>query len=181
MAEPPAVAGVDESERPASAAAPPHEASILIAAPPDVLYDMVADVTRMGEWSPICTGGAWDRGSGPTVGGRFTGRNVTAEHSWETRCRVTAAERGRRFAFTVESVGADWTYTFATRPGYTLVTESWALRPEGVENYRRRFGDEADHQITVRRRRAVEGIARTLRALKHAAEQQRVSGRTGRH
>jgi hypothetical protein len=153
------------------AVALPHEASILIVAPPEVLYDMVSDITRMGEWSPICTGGSWDPGDGPAVGGRFTGRNATPEHAWETRCRVTAAERGSCFAFTVEGVGADWTYTFASRSGYTQVTERWELRPEGLANYRRRFGADADTQVTVRRDRAVEGIARTLRTLKRAAEQ----------
>jgi hypothetical protein len=29
-------------------------ASIDIAAPPDVIYDLIADITRMGEWSPEC-------------------------------------------------------------------------------------------------------------------------------
>ena len=30
------------------------QARIDIAAPPDVVYDLIADVTRMGEWSPEC-------------------------------------------------------------------------------------------------------------------------------
>ena len=34
--------------------------SIDIARDPEALYDMVSDVTRMGEWSPVCTGGSWD-------------------------------------------------------------------------------------------------------------------------
>ena len=29
-------------------------ASIEIAAPPQAVYDLIADVTRMGEWSPEC-------------------------------------------------------------------------------------------------------------------------------
>lgn len=155
-----------------------YEATILIAASPDVLYDMVSDVTRMGEWSPICAACWWDEGDGPQAGSRFTGRNVTPTHTWETRCRVTVADRGRRFAFTVEDVGADWTYTFTKDAGYTRLTETWEVLPAGVENYRRRFGSGADEQIAVRRERAVEGIARTLRALKLVAEGARVGERT---
>ena len=28
--------------------------SVVVACPPDTLCDLVSDVTRMGEWSPIC-------------------------------------------------------------------------------------------------------------------------------
>ena len=52
-----------------------REVSRVIAAPADVLYAMVSDLSRMGEWSPENVGGRWRRGSGPTVGGRFKGRN----------------------------------------------------------------------------------------------------------
>jgi Polyketide cyclase / dehydrase and lipid transport len=47
--------------------------SVVVAAGPEQLYDMVADITRMGEWSPACTGGAWDEGAGARVGSWFTG------------------------------------------------------------------------------------------------------------
>jgi ribosome-associated toxin RatA of RatAB toxin-antitoxin module len=49
--------------------------SIIVACPPDTVYDMVADVTRMGEWSPICRACWWDEGQGPRAGAWFTGRN----------------------------------------------------------------------------------------------------------
>ncbi|MGI5129814.1 SRPBCC family protein [Pseudonocardia sp. CA-107938] len=146
-------------------------ASVLVDATTETLYDMVSDVSRMGEWSPVCTGCTWDPGAGPTVGSRFTGRNATPANSWQTRCRVIAADRGRRFAFTVEGIGVDWTYTFVPEAGATRLTESWHLLPEGVENYRNRFGDEADTQITIRRDLAVNGLQHTLQALKQAAEQ----------
>jgi hypothetical protein len=31
---------------------------------PESLYDMVCDVTRMGEWSPVCLACWWDDGQG---------------------------------------------------------------------------------------------------------------------
>ena len=148
----------------------PYASSVLVAAAPQTLYGMVADVTRMGEWSPVCTSCWWDPGADTGVGSWFTGRNETPTHTWETRCRVTVADPGRAFAFTVDGVGAIWNYTFADRGTTTLLTESWLLLPAGVDNYRRRFGDDADRQIAIRRDRAVEGIGQTLAALRAAAE-----------
>jgi hypothetical protein len=39
--------------------------SIVIGRSPEDLYDMVSDVTRMGEWSPECKACWWDNGDGP--------------------------------------------------------------------------------------------------------------------
>jgi polyketide cyclase/dehydrase/lipid transport protein len=55
--------------------------SIVIARSPADLYDMVSDVTRMGEWSPVCKACWWDDGLGPSAGAWFTGTLVT--ESWE--------------------------------------------------------------------------------------------------
>ena len=70
-----------------------------VSAPPEKLYDLVSDVTRMGEWSPETAkcesiGGA----TGPAVGARFKGTNKRRVW-WSTDATVVAAERGRRFAF----------------------------------------------------------------------------------
>ena len=53
---------------------------------------MVSDVTRMGEWSPVCKACWWDDGDSPRVGAWFTGRNELPERTWETRSEVVAAE-----------------------------------------------------------------------------------------
>ena len=47
--------------------------TIHVSVPPDDLYEMVSDVTRMGEWSPVCRECWWDEGAGPHVGAWFTG------------------------------------------------------------------------------------------------------------
>ena len=49
--------------------------SVVVACPPETLYELVSDVTRMGEWSLICKARWWDRGEGPRAGAWFTGRN----------------------------------------------------------------------------------------------------------
>ena len=65
---------------------PTHADSIVIARSPADLYDMVSDVTRMGEWSPVCKACWWDDGPGPSAGAWFTGRNeLPGRDPWETR------------------------------------------------------------------------------------------------
>jgi hypothetical protein len=147
-----------------------YSESIVVACAPDALYDMVCDVTRMGEWSPVCRACWWDDGDGPRPGAWFTGRNETASRTWETRSQVVAAERGRQFAFVVGGAWVRWAYTFAPRPEGTLLTESWEFLDAGIARFRDRYGDDAEAQIAERTEAARTGIPVTLAAIKKAAE-----------
>lgn len=80
---------------------PSLEQSIVVQAPPDAVCDLVSDVTRTGEWSPVCASCWWDEGAGPWKGAWSTGRNEVPGRTWETRSQVVAAEPGREFAFVV--------------------------------------------------------------------------------
>lgn len=133
---------------------------------------MVTDVTRMGEWSPVCKACWWDEGSGPRIGARFTGRNEVPERTWETRSEVVAADRGREFAFVVAEppTRARWGYTFEPVDGGTRLTETWDFPPEGAAFFAARFGDDAPAQIATRSDAAEQGIAATLEAIKQSAE-----------
>jgi hypothetical protein len=144
--------------------------SIVIGRPPEEVYDMVADVTRMGEWSPICKACWWDDGDGPRVGAHFMGRNELPERTWETRSEVVAADRGREFAFVVEPTTTRWGYTFTPVGGGTEVTETWEFPPTAAEVFRQRFGDDAQAQMDNRSETAKSGIAATLAAIKQIAE-----------
>jgi hypothetical protein len=147
-------------------------ASVVIAAPADVLYEMVADVTRMGEWSPFCKTCWWDDGvTRAEVGAWFTGRNESPDRDpWETRSEVVAATPGEEFAFAVGGVWTRWGYTFTPVDGGTEVTESWAVLPAGVTRFEERFGADAAAQLAIRREAAVYGIPETLAAIKSVAE-----------
>jgi hypothetical protein len=144
--------------------------SMIIGRPAEFIYDMVSDVTRMGEWSPVCKACWWDEGDGPNVGAWFTGRNETPERTWETRSQVVAAERGREFAFVVGGTRVRWGYTFAPVTEGTEVTESWGFLPDGIAMIEERFGDEAPTQIANRTEAAHQGIPVTLAAIKRVAE-----------
>jgi hypothetical protein len=147
-----------------------HSASIEIAASPETLYDLVSDVTRTGEWSPVCVACWWDEGASGQAGDWFTGRNVTASRTWETRSQVVVADRGREFAFLVGKGYVRWGFTVAPVAGGTRLTEEWEFLPAGQAFFAERYGDAADEQIDQRTREAHEGIPATLAAIKRIAE-----------
>jgi hypothetical protein len=149
---------------------PRYSESVVVSCPPEDLYDMVCDVTRMGEWSPVCTACWWDDGDGPRPGAWFTGRNELPGRTWETRSMVVAADRGREFAFAVGGAWARWGYTFTPVDGGTQVTESWEFLPEGITRFHDRYGTDAEAQIADRAEAARTGIPLTLAALKRSAE-----------
>lgn len=104
-------------------------------AEPGAVWDLVSDVTRIGEFSPETFEAKWTRGStGPEAGAWFKGhvkRNGVGPVYW-TSCQVVECEPGKAFGFTVmagdRSVNT-WTYRLAAANGGTDVTESFALTP----------------------------------------------------
>ena len=148
------------------------EVSETVAAAPVALYDMVADLTKMGQWSPENCGGKWTGGaSGPAKGAKFRGNNKSGWRRWSTLAEVTEADPGNRFAFhiTVANVPiADWTYEFEAAGDGTKVTEKWAdCRPTWM--------DKLSGLMMGVPARAVHNRAnmeKTLTALKQAAETQ---------
>jgi uncharacterized protein YndB with AHSA1/START domain len=154
-----------------------------IAVAPDAVWAAVSDVTRMGEWSPECTGAAW-RGSpaGPVVGARFQGRNRKGGISWSTVCRVVEAAPGRAFAWDV-SFGpipvARWGFRLTpggADGGMTVVEQFWQDRRDPVSTWTSetvlRTGGRADWN---RRNMTV-----TLAALKRSLEADSSSGNADR-
>ena len=101
-------------------------------APADTLWAMVADLTRMGEWSPESERVEWlDGADGAAVGARFRGRNRRGWARWSTTGEVVACEPGRLLAFTARigpMPATRWRYRFEPLgPGRTRVTESFEL------------------------------------------------------
>ncbi len=126
--------------------------SRVIDAPAELLYDLVTDVTRMGDYSPENTGAVWlDGSTGPSVGARFKGTNRLGSLSWSTKPTVTEADRGRQFAFEVPGrAGSAWSYRFDPTPEGVRVTESVRQQrptPLPIRLLQRRAGvtDRAQH------------------------------------
>jgi hypothetical protein len=144
--------------------------SVVVHCSPETLYDLVSDVTRTGEWSPICTGCWWDEDATGQVGDWFTGHNETPQRTWETRSQVVAADRGREFAWLVGGKLARWGFLLEPVDEGTRLTETWEFLPAGQELMAERYGDQAQAQIDARTRAAHEGIPATLAAIRRIAE-----------
>jgi hypothetical protein len=141
-----------------------------IAASHEIVWSLISDVTRMGEWSPEATGAIWKGGaSGPAVGAKFTGTNANGKKSWKTDCEITACEPGREFGFRVTAVSlkiARWEYRIEPTDGGCRVSETWTDDRGGLAKFAGKFAsgvaERDDHN-----RRTME---HTLAALKTAAE-----------
>ena len=79
----------------------------VVAARPELVWDLVADITRVGGWSPECVRAAWLGEPGrPRPGARFTGHNrfpdgfgyevpVYAKDSWRQKISAACAAHAR--------------------------------------------------------------------------------------
>lgn len=110
--------------------------STVVSAAPSAVYAQVSDPTAMGRWSPENRGArVLGEHRDTYVGMVFEGRNRRGRMGWTTRCTVTAADPGERFAFRVHAIGArrprlpgaiaTWEYRFEAVDGGTRVTETW--------------------------------------------------------
>jgi hypothetical protein len=147
------------------------EVSIWIDAPPEAVYDLVADVTRTPEWSPEVIRCEWvDPAQGPAVGARFKARNKVSWMSWSNEPVVEVAERGREFAFSRrERIGGAvlWRYRFEASGTGTKVTESYEVtRPIPRLSYVGWWIGGARDRVGALR----QGMETTLQRLKDAAE-----------
>jgi hypothetical protein len=147
--------------------------SIDIAASPEVVYDLVSDIGRMGDWSPECYQCAWTKGAtGPAVGARFKAKNKGGRGpSWFNTPVVTVADRGQAFAFNRSGPGIGsytWRYTMEPTAGGTKLVESFeAERPLGsaMSWFTMKWTGSEDRDADLH-----EGMLTTLSRIKAAAE-----------
>jgi uncharacterized protein YndB with AHSA1/START domain len=108
--------------------------TVHFSAHPAKVWELVSDVTRIGEFSPETFEAKWaDGATGPAVGARFRGhvkRNGRGPIYW-TNCRVSECVPGEVFAFDVIGPGNKvlntWGYELVAAGDGTDVTESFAL------------------------------------------------------
>lgn len=144
--------------------------TIEMAASPDVVWDLVSDVTRIGEFSPETFEARWTRGATrPEVGAHFKGhvkRNGIGPVYW-VLCRVTECEPGRDFGFVTVMNDMDlihWRYQLREVDGGTELTESFELASRGfLKLYWAILGP-------LRGRTNERGMRQTLERIKAVAE-----------
>ena len=93
------------------------EYSVVIQAPAEEIYALLADLPRMGDLSPECRRVEWVDGStGAVEGARFVGHNQGGPAGlmkWSRRGHVVTAIPAREFAFATEEggrEGVEWRY-----------------------------------------------------------------------
>ena len=152
--------------------------SIDVDASAESIYDLIADLPRMGEWSPECQRVEWTDGTAAAApNATFIGHNRGGPFrlmKWSRRGRVLTAERGRELAFVTEEGGREgtvWRYRFEPTGDRTHVTESYEVR--WIPTWARIVDVP-----TNRHRELLETMQDTLRQLKSAAETALTTGGT---
>ena len=149
---------------------------MVIDAPPERLYDMVADLECMGQWSPECQRVEWTDGSGGSAqGATFVGHNKGGPMGlmkWSRHGRVVTADPGREFSFATEEGGREstlWSYRFEPVDGGTRVTESYDVK--WIPTWARIVDVPTNRHGELQ-----EAMRHTLSRLKAAAEGSRAEG-----
>ena len=149
--------------------APSASSAVDIAAPPSVVYGLITDLTTLAELASETTSMAWRRGTAAAPGAVFTGANRNGRRSWSTKCTVTDADPGRRFAFEVTHTLAKvsrWQYDIEAKGSGCRVTEStWDKRPGWFAKVAGLATGVSD-RVTAN----TENIRLTLQRLKQRAE-----------
>ena len=157
-------------------------AEMVVAARPELVWDLVADVTRVGEWSPECIRATWLGEPGrPQPGARFTGHNrLPGGLEYEVTCVVTEADRPRAFAWVVLDDSGDparpsssWRYWIDPLPGGGSRVRQRFTHGPGASYLRAvaaNAPDQAAGIIAARREGLRASMSATLRAMKAAAE-----------
>lgn len=159
-----------------------------VAARPELVWDLVADVTRVGGWSPECIRAAWlGEPARPQPGARFTGHNRFPNgFEYEVTCIVTEADRPRAFAWMVLDDNDDpgrpsstWRYRIDPLPGGGSTVRQRFTHGPG-DSYLRAVATEAPDRAAEIIAARLDGLranmSATLSAMKATAESPHASG-----
>ncbi|MEO6317909.1 MAG: SRPBCC family protein [Acidimicrobiales bacterium] len=150
---------------------PAAETSCVIGVSPARLWDIVADVTRIPEWSPVCHSVEWTDGStAAVVGARFRGHNRLNGARWARDCVITEAVPATVLSFSALFKGDEstrWRYLFEPSGSSTRVSEAYqvVMLPRWVRLLRRLPGASAKSE-----RDTASNIATSVERLKAIAE-----------
>ena len=116
--------------------APTASGQVEIAAPADIVYGIVTDLTAMAELADETIQMTWRKGSAAAPGAVFKGNNRNGFRRWSTKCTVAEATRATRFTFDVSAAAgipvARWQYDIEELPdgaGCRVTESTWDHRP----------------------------------------------------
>lgn len=109
------------------------EAEVLIERPAEAVWAVVADVTRVGEWSGECRGCRFEEDAvEPVAGARFRCRNRRGGLRWSRLNEVVVADPSRELVWRTVPSGpypdsVEWRLTLRAEGAATRVTESYRI------------------------------------------------------
>jgi hypothetical protein len=108
-------------------------AEVMVAAPIEAVWRVVADITRTGEWSHECREVAWLGGAAHArPGARFRGRNRSGWLRWSRTCELTVVDRPRRISWhTITTLvfvdSTEWAIELDAAPGGTRIVQTYQV------------------------------------------------------
>lgn len=103
-------------------------AEIYVDATPEAVYDVIADIQRMSEWSPDLDQVTFTEGYRETAeGAKFQARNQMGPVKWTSDCKVLVSRRGEELAWDVldgEWPVSRWRYQLEPQGDGTRLQES---------------------------------------------------------
>lgn len=156
---------------------PSVEVSVHIEAPPERVWDVVADPLGMPALSSELQAVEWlDGATDASVGARFSGRNHhPALGEWTTTSHVVECDPPHRFAWAVEDPdrpGAIWRFTLTEEDGGTRLSHWMQIGPgpSGVTVAIEAMPDKEEKIIFVRLREHEAAMTRTLEGIRTRVE-----------
>ena len=146
--------------------------SVLVAASPQQVFDVVSDITRTGEWSPVCRRAEWVDPERTGEGAQFLGHNDDGTKEWTTTSTVVSARPGEEFVWEVGKSYVRWGYHLAPVEGGTELTHTWEVLPALHRFFEDKYGEQAQEVLARRTDSAHASIPRTLETIKAIVERE---------
>lgn len=145
----------------------PISASVELAAPPETVWELVSDVSRMSDWSPECRKIVVLGSPKQGMGTKFIGLNRRGWAVWPTTSKVVRFEPGKAVAWRTRESGATWSYEIAPTASGTSLTGRRELPSYtiGTKLMAPIIGGAGGHDQEL-----AEGIRTTLERIKAAVE-----------
>jgi len=118
--------------------APAGTASVHASAPPEAVWQVLTDVTRVGEWSHECHTAAWTAGSThAAIGARFRGSNRAGSARWSRPCTIYYCNAPFEFGYRTRGGrlmrdSTEWYFALEPEDGGTRIIQRYRIRSLAV-------------------------------------------------
>jgi hypothetical protein len=109
-----------------------NQVAVTVDADIDDVWQVVRDVTRVGEWSHECVGASWVGDASEAVpGARFRGRNRSGMFRWGRECEIVSADPYELVWITVPTArypdSSEWRIALTEVDGRTRISQQFRV------------------------------------------------------